>query len=652
MNSFYTIGIVGHIDHGKTTLTKVLTGVDTDTLKEEKKRNITIEPGYAPWEVGMGNKIGIIDVPGHEKLIRQMIAGVYGIDLVIMVVAADDGVMPQTLEHLHLLELLGVSNGVIAITKCDKVEKKVIENVIEEIRHEFAGTFLSKADFIEISSVTGLGLKDIKSKILFELEMMDKKIVVSNLFRMPIDRVFTIPGVGTVVTGTIISGSVTLGETLEVHPKVKSVRVRGLQVFGEKRSTCTVGERVAINLAGVKSNLLHRGDVIVTPKELFETNRIDVLLDLTGKLRTKRSHITSTYKKNDREKESNSSLKKLTRIRFYSGAYEGIGKLVYYDRKQAFYGDRIICQIILDNPTIVCKGDRFVIRRLSPSEVLGGGVILDSLSEKHHFGEVNLSNITTKYLTDPKEELLNSIRSKGITTIEEFNLLTKKLVPDKSINELILEGSICLIKSTQVIESYIVCSAEINEWEKTIKSSLTEYHKSHPHLIGAPKVSILSRFPSLIRNLLKKHAIDQEWITEKDNMWALPTHEVCIPDSLKTKGEIILNQLKNEALNPSKLLDIGKSFGLSNSEAEILQSFLLNTENAYLFEATRLIDASITLKTYKCLHDTLGGDSFAIDAAKDSLKISRRNLILLLELWDQLGWTRREGNRRYWKKQK
>ncbi|MGE5679044.1 MAG: selenocysteine-specific translation elongation factor, partial [Pseudomonadota bacterium] len=339
------IGTAGHIDHGKTTLIKALTGRDTDRLREEKERGISIELGFTYFDLPSGRRAGIIDVPGHEKFIKNMLAGAGGIDVVVFVIAADEGVMPQTREHLNILSLLKVKKGIIALTKKDMVDEEWLDMIIEQVRDEVQDSFLKDAKIIPVSSTTGEGLKELIAEIDTVTEVVEEKDT-HEVFRLPVDRVFTITGFGTVVTGTLISGSISEGDRVEIYPGRSETRVRSIQVHEKSVKTAYAGQRVAVNIANVKLDEIARGDILAKPGSMEPTMMLDARLEML--------------------KSDDKSIDNRDRLRFYHGTSEIMCRVVLLDREELEPGDSAFVQLRLEEETACMKGDRFVIRTYSP----------------------------------------------------------------------------------------------------------------------------------------------------------------------------------------------------------------------------------------------------------------------------------------------
>ena len=356
------MGTAGHVDHGKTSLIKLLTGVDTDRLKEEKERGITIELGFASLRLTSGRTLGVVDVPGHERFVRNMVAGAAGIDLVVMVIAADEGVMPQTREHLQICTLLGIRKGFVALTKVDMVDPEWLTLIREDIRDFLQGTFLEGAPVVPVSSLTGAGLPELVATIERVADQVEEEADVG-LFRLPVDRVFTMKGFGTVVTGTLISGRVTVGEEVEVSPTGIRARVRGVQVHNLPVESAEAGQRTAVNLQGIDRVAIERGQLLTAPDALAASHRFDVLY----------RHLAGAARK----------MKNRTLVRLHTGTSEIMARIILLGQDELEPGAEACAQLVLEAPLAAVAGDRFVIRSYSPVTTIGGGLIVDPLPAKH-----------------------------------------------------------------------------------------------------------------------------------------------------------------------------------------------------------------------------------------------------------------------------
>ena len=357
------IGTAGHVDHGKTQLIKALSGIDTDRLSEEKKRGITIELGFAHIDNDAEYNIGVIDVPGHEKFIKNMLAGIGGVDFVLFVVAADEGIMPQTKEHFEILQALGIDDGIIAITKKDMVDEEWLEMLLEDVKEYFEGSFLEGKPMIAVSSKTGENIDVLKEEILKKCNRESKRREEPELFRLPIDRVFSMQGFGTVVTGTLVDGVLRLNDEIAVYPDDIPAKVRGIQTYGSDTDEAVAGQRTAVNLSGVKKENVLRGSVLAASGAVTVTNMLDVEM--------------SVFNSSDRQILNNS------RVHLYTGSKEVLAKVIIMDRDVMVSGDKAFVQLRLEEPIAVRRGDKFIVRFYSPVITVGGGRVLDANPEKH-----------------------------------------------------------------------------------------------------------------------------------------------------------------------------------------------------------------------------------------------------------------------------
>ncbi|HEY8413865.1 MAG TPA: selenocysteine-specific translation elongation factor, partial [Pyrinomonadaceae bacterium] len=388
------VGTAGHIDHGKSALVRALTGTDPDRLPEEKRRGITIDLGFADLELD-DLKIGFVDVPGHERFIKNMLAGAHGIDLLALVIAADEGVMPQTREHFDICRLLGVRNGLIVITKRDLVEEELLPLVEEEARSLVAGSFLEDAPLIAVSSKTGAGLEELKSRLIETAARVPPRSV-DFITRLPIDRAFSMKGFGAVVTGTLIAGRITEGDELELLPAGIKVRVRGLQVHGHAVKQAHAGQRTAVNLAGVDTAQIERGMVLAPPGRLRPTQVIDVWLDVLP--------------------NAPRAVRTRSRVRFHIGATEVLGRVTVLDAfSEIAPGDGAVAQLRLEAPVVALHEDRFVVRSYSPAETIGGGYVINPLAAKHRRKETKQTIELFKALMNPQRatKFAGLVRSAG-----------------------------------------------------------------------------------------------------------------------------------------------------------------------------------------------------------------------------------------------
>ncbi|HHY92195.1 MAG TPA: selenocysteine-specific translation elongation factor, partial [Firmicutes bacterium] len=479
------IGTAGHVDHGKTTLIQALTGHNTDRLKEEQERGISIELGFAPFDLPSGRRAGVVDVPGHERFIRHMLAGVGGFDLVLLVVAADEGVMPQTREHLDILQLLGVRSGLIVLTKVDLVDAEWLALVKEEVRAAVQGTFLAEAPMYAVSAVTGQGIPELITAIDQATEAVSERDHTGP-FRLPVDRVFTIAGFGTVVTGTLLSGTVKPGDRAMVYPAERPTRIRQVEVHGAKVETAYAGQRVALNLAGLSREEVERGAVVATPASLTPSTQVDVRLLLLGR--------------------APRPLKQRERIRFHTGTAEILGRVHLLEVEELAPGESALVQLRLEGPVAVRRGDRFVIRSYSPATTIGGGRVLEPAApRRHRFDPAVLAELRQKEAGDPLDLVAHALERAGLRPVspeevarsaglgaEETTAALAVLVDRGRAVRLTLEGSAFYLDQGAVVRAVDEATALLNS-----------FHYEHPLRQGLPLEEIRARvFPEFSPRLL------------------------------------------------------------------------------------------------------------------------------------------------------
>lgn len=460
------LGTAGHIDHGKSSLVMALTGVDPDRLKEEKERGITIDIGFADISYPEENlTVGIVDVPGHEKLISNMLAGAGGIDIVLMVIAADEGIMPQSREHLAICDLLKIKSGLIVLTKADLVEKEWLELVTDEIKNFVAGTFLEGVPIIPVSSKTGVNLELLKNEIKdLALKVVPK--TSGGLFRLPIDRVFTLKGFGTVITGTALSGSVSVDDVVKILPLDIVTKVRGLHSHGKAIKTAYAGQRVAVNLQSVEKEDLSRGDVIVPPLSFSPTKAIDAFLELL---------------------KDAPSLKSKSLVHFYIGTAETIARVILYEKEELKAGESCYCQLRLQSPVVSMSGDRYIIRRFSPLETLGGGELLDPLPQRRRKkdGIHDLEVIHKGSIEQKISQKIEKAGTSGISVNEINGWINAELPTISSVIERLKQAG-------EIVrhEDMLLHNKSFKLIQEKISGMLKNFHKINPLKPGMPKEEV------------------------------------------------------------------------------------------------------------------------------------------------------------------
>ena len=476
------VGTAGHIDHGKTTLIKALTGRNTDRWEEEQRRGITIDLGFTYFDLKNGDRVGIIDVPGHEKFINTMVAGVVGMDLVLLVVAADEGIMPQTREHMDILGLLGIKKSILVINKCDLVDEEWLELVEEEIQEELEGTFLEGAPVVKVSAATGQGLDELTDTIQ---QLMSDEVVAKDtqtIPRLPIDRAFTLSGFGTIITGTLISGTITREDVLEMYPIGKECKIRNIQVHGQNQDKCYAGQRVAINLSNVKKKEIRRGCVLAPKNSMKNTDLLDVKLKvLEDSMRILTNH---------------------ERLHLYTGTSEILCRAVLLDKEQIGPGEEGLVQLRLEEEIAVKRGDRFVVRFYSPMETIGGGIVLEpNPVRKKRFDAQAIEELKKKESGSLGDVMELQIKEHGDTmiTLAELAKVMAHSVDElkEYLEELEESGTIFVFPMKK--DTYLWHRDSEFAVRQKIEETLQKYHSEHPYRYGMKKAEIHNTFLKKIK---------------------------------------------------------------------------------------------------------------------------------------------------------
>lgn len=518
------LGTAGHVDHGKTSLVRALTGIDTDRLKEEKARGITIELGFAFLDLPCGHRLGIVDVPGHEKFVRNMVAGVAGIDILAFVIAADEGIMPQTREHFEICRLLGVKQGLIVITKKDMVEPDWLEMVQEEVRDYFKGSFLEDAPLLPVSSVTGEGLAAVKIALDHLVAESDFSEAYGP-FRLPVDRIFTIKGFGAVVTGTSISGRIALGDEVAVYPGGQLGRIRGIQVHGAEVKEVEAGRRTAINIQGVDKEIIRRGEVVATPGSVKPSYIMDAEF----------IYLAANAKK----------LKNRTRVRIHLGTAEIMGRIVLLDDDEIGPGSTANVQLLFEEPACAWPNDRYVIRSYSPVFTIGGGRILNGrAAKKKRFRPSNVELFAVYKEGSVEDQLLLHLKEAGAAGLTGDELAVQMGLFGKKLKK-ILDGPISARKVI-VVDSdrqWLLSADVFSGLQDWLCTAVTLYHNDNPLKPGIPKEELRSQmmavssqklFQFMINDLVKKGRLEQDEAVIK-----IPGHEVfLVEDSGRLRAEM------------------------------------------------------------------------------------------------------------------
>jgi len=627
-NPSLVLGTAGHIDHGKSTLVKALTGTDPDRLAEEKERGITIELGFAHLDLPSGRGMGVVDVPGHEKFVRQMVAGATGVDVVLLVVAADDGVMPQTREHLAIIDLLGVDRGVVAITKADLVDPDWVELVRADIETLLAGTSLAGAPIVPVSAKSGAGLPELLA-VLDELAV-DTPSKHANLpMRLPVDRVFTIAGAGTVVTGTMWSGSAKRDDAIEIFPSGERARVRGVQVHSESVDEAHAGQRVAINVAGVDREAISRGDILAAPDTLTVTDRFDARFTYLG------------IPGDDRPFESGA------RVHVNHGTREVLGRVLLMDAEQFRPGESGLAQLRLEEPIAPRYDDRFIVRSYSPVYTIGGGAVLDALPPRR-----------TK-LRSHERELLEALQAHDLSSAS-VGLLGARALPMSSAQvaaalgvprgQVADELNRAKLERLKVAgETYFVTLEALRSLQAATTRELTAFHDANPKATGIATSALRDRvdrrleprvFDSILELLTEKGAVVVDAGQVRD-----PKASVSALAAESEAEARLVPLLESQGLAPSTVADLAIEAGVDPGLARKVLGRLANdgvivrVSAEMHFSATAISGARAVLTAYLTSHEE--GASAA--DLRDALGVSRKYAIPLLEYFDAQGVTKRVG---------
>ncbi len=627
------IGTAGHIDHGKTTLIRAITGRNTDRLKEEQKRGISIELGFTYFDLPSGQRAGIIDVPGHEKFIKNMLAGVIGIDIVILVVAADESIMPQTLEHLSILDLLGIKKGFVVLTKSDLVDDEWIEMVEEEVREEIKGTFLENSPIIRASSTKKEGIDKIIQLIdKYSEDLKDKD--VEEMPRLPIDRVFSMSGFGTIVTGTLLSGKINLGDEVQVFPGDKKARIRTLQVHDEDAETAYGGQRVAMNLAGLKKEEVDRGDTVAPIDSMKDTLLIDVKIRLIKNI--------------DRYIENR------TRLRLYIGTKEVLCRIVLLDKENLGPGEEAYAQLILEEEIVAKRGDKFIIRFYSPMFTIGGGEILDpNPVKKKRFDNDAIRNLEIKEIGSSKDIIENIIeeKSKDFPTIKEIAVLTSMLEENIKKEVEILENENKIIMFSLTKDFHIIHIDYYNKIKDDILKELNMFHEKYPLRTGMSKEEIRSKYFNKVKTKVVEIFIEllikENYLKQELENIAVKDFEIKMSDVQKEISESILEIFKKSSYQPPKKEELKDMIKGEKEEIEEVFISLINKGNIIkLNDEVYLGETSYNSAKEKLKEYMKKNGSISIGEFRDLLNTNRKVSIGLLEYFDQIKLTKRDQDKR------
>ncbi len=624
------IGTAGHIDHGKTTLIKALTGRNTDRWEEEQRRGITIDLGFTYFDLPSGDRAGIIDVPGHERFINNMVAGVVGMDMVLLVIAADEGIMPQTREHMDILNLLGIEKSIIVLNKCDLVDEEWMELVEEEVKEELEGTFLEHAPVVKVSAATGEGLEVLIDTIsqMTSDEMMTKDI--STIPRLPIDRAFTLSGFGTIITGTLVSGTITKDDLLEMYPIGKECKIRSIQVHGQDRKECYAGQRVAINLSNVKKREIKRGCVLAPPNSMKNTDLLDVRLNvLESSMRVLTNH---------------------TRLHFFTGTSEILCRAVLLDKEEIGPGESGYVQLRLEEEIAVRRGDKFVVRFYSPMETIGGGVILEpNPGVKKRFQENVIEELKRKESGSSADVIELHVREREDTliTTAELAKLTALSIDEvqEDISELLSQGLVQVFAMRK--DTYVWHAESIRAAKQTLDKALREYEEKYPYRYGMKKAEVqMTYFQKIKPNVFDKIVemlIEEGCLKRVDEFLCTPQYQVKKDTRYDKVSGILLDTFTNAKYDFVRYSEIDFK-GTMKETADDILNILLEEQ-----KIVKVTEDMYTLTEYmerakELIQEHLKGEPvITIAQVRDMFDTSRKSAKPIIEYMDSIKVTKKTG---------
>ncbi len=626
MNEIHKIiGTAGHIDHGKSALVKAMTGQDPDRFKEEKERGITIDLGFA----FLNEKIAFIDVPGHERFIKNMVAGVTGIHAAMLVIAADDGIMPQTREHLEILEMLGLNSGLIALTKTDLAENEWMELVESDIKEFVKGTFLEDSPVIRTSIVTGTGLEELKKVIVCLSEKL-KIPGTGKPFRMPVDRAFSIHGFGTVVTGAVKDGKVQTDGFVELLPEKKTLKIRRLEAHGEKVDTVFAGDRAAVNLSGTGKEVISRGDMLAEPDCFRPVYMVDAFISAA--------------------KSNSKPLKNHQKVKFHNHTSEMMGKINLLEGDFIPPGENAMAQIRLERPVVNVFGDRFILRLFSPQITVAGGRILHPFPRKHR-GDFKK---TVSYLEKLKTENITECLETVLEMEGPFGMSSRDLEQFFGNYYKNFEKEISQLEEQKLVESF-KSGKELTWMHKEgilkirndILDFLTEFHQNYPKRTGFPSGEMIKHFQKKYREEVLKAIItklvEEKKISGESGFLKLSTFKFELSSSQLNIKDKIESYVKSRELSPPKIMEIAESLNTEENEVSFIVTVLRINNVIHVIDGQFIIHNNVLDKMEKDLVEYLKKNNhITVAQFRDFFKTSRKFAVPILEYFDRKKITRRE----------
>jgi selenocysteine-specific elongation factor len=630
--SHIVVGTAGHIDHGKTSLVKALTGIDADRLKEEKERGITIDLGFASLRLDDGTTIGFVDVPGHERFVKNMLAGAGGIDAVVLVIAADEAVMPQTREHLDICSLLHVKRGITVLTKVDATEPGIADLAEIEVREYLKGSFLQDSPVIRVSSVTGEGIDALKA----ELTRLSQEIAprdASQMFRLPIDRCFTMKGFGTVVSGTLIAGRIHRDDEVEVLPSGLSARVRGIQVHGGNVEEARAGQRTALNLQRVELDEIERGMVLGPPGVFRPTSIFDVELELLG--------------------SAPGPIVRRKRVRFHVGTAEVMGYVVLLGQDTLAPGASALAQVLLERPTFALPGDRFIIRQYSPMVTIGGGEIVDAQPRRHRRLDAEVTRALQSFKTASLDERVAAlVEDAGTRTVDAADLVGRLgVTPDQiaaALERLVQDHVVQLLQESPAVA---VSHAVFDAAGKTIRGEVAKFHEAEPLARGIAREDLRGRAlrggaPLLFRALLDHLASTHALAVEQDIV-RLYERTVTLSEADGRIRAQLQERYRALGLQAPAADDVIRELGLERTRARRILKLLLDDRVIGKVTEETFVDAAALSSLIEQVRGMKQrAPRFGVKEFKDLTGLSRKFAMPLLEYLDGQRVTRRIGDER------
>ncbi|MGE5673370.1 MAG: selenocysteine-specific translation elongation factor [Mycobacterium leprae] len=618
------IGTAGHVDHGKSALIRALTGVETDRFPEEKERGISIDIGFAQFKLPTGRNAAVIDVPGHERFIKNMLAGITGIDLVLLVVAADEGVMPQTQEHLDILRLLEIKKGIIVLTKKDLVDDDLLELVQEDVRTAVKGTFLEKAPMLAISSVTGEGLPALVQTLdsmLAETEAKD----VTAFVRLPVDRSFVRPGFGTVVTGTLVGGTIREGDKLELLPLGLEVRVRGLQVHGEKTERAEAGQRVAVNLAGIERSDVKRGHVLCAPGFLRATDSIATRL-----------HLLHSWPK---------AMKHGVRVHLHTGSSEVLARVLLLDRDELQPGESAYVQIKTEEPLVVGRGDHYIIRSYSPVHTMGGGVVVEPHAQyKKSQGQQAIAELKVKETGGLAGVLAETLAKAGILPITTAELAKRSGIPPETIAA---EMPHLASDVRQLDAGLLIHRKGFGAFLAQVVEVLDAFYRQYPLRQGPAKEEVRRKLGvggKEFTALLSAAATAGELAVEHERV-ARPNHTPTLSPAQVKLADEISRTAQAGGFNPPSVAELKERFKAKETDEVVV--YLIEQGRCVRLGEDLVMDAQMLNEAANRTREHLRANGkITVAEFRDLVGTTRKYALPLLEWMDEQKITRRSGDER------